>query len=158
AQVTDAIEMARLKPDGYLIPLNGPNVSVDAWGSAYVAQTVAEFDPAQSMLTLATQNGAAAKEVLAGPDGAKIAKSLMETPTTLHMPIFGSHNKLEGFAPEVPPVKAQYLRGQVTDWTQPIHTMAYPATISSSVIGNFFTAATNAPRGTDAAAYDSAKA
>jgi hypothetical protein len=158
AQVTDAIEMARLKPSGYTIPLNGSNVSVGAWGATYVTQTLAQFDPAQSMLTLATQNGAAAREVLAGPDGATIAKSLMETPTTLHEPIFGSDNKLVGFVPVVPPVKGQFLRGQATDYNEPLYAMAHPSTMSPGVVGSFFTAATNAPRGTNAAAYDSAKA
>ena len=68
AQVTTSIELARTKLNGYTIPLNGPNVSTGAWGADFVTQSLAEFDPSQAMLTLATQNGAAAREVLAGQD------------------------------------------------------------------------------------------
>jgi hypothetical protein len=156
AQVTTAIELARLKPNGYTIPLNGPNVSVNAVGATYVTETLAEFDPAQAMLTLATQNGAAAREVLGGPKGAQIAASLMNTPTTFHEPIFGSNGKLEGFFPEVLPV--QYENGQAIDFNEPINAGAHPSTISSSVIGSFFNAATDVPRGAGPAAKDAADA
>ncbi|HEY1823581.1 MAG TPA: hypothetical protein VGG83_26940 [Trebonia sp.] len=155
AQVTTAIELARLKPGGYTIPLNGSNVETGAWGADYTTQSLAEFDPAQAMLTLATQNGAAAREVLAAPSGAKIAASLMNTPTTFYEPLFNG-STLEGFFPEVPP--NQYLRGTPTDFNEPLYATAHPVTLSSSVIGSFFNTATNVPRGTGPAAYDAASA
>lgn len=156
AQVTTAIELARTKLNGYTIPLNGPNVSTGAWGSTYVTQTLAEFDPSQAMLTLATQNGAAAREVMAGPNGAKIAASLMSDPTTSHTPLFSSNGKLEGFANSLMPV--QYQNGKQVDFNEPIYSGSHPVTLSANVIGSFFNAATDVPRGTGQPAKDSAYA
>lgn len=156
AQVTTSIELARTTLNGYTIPLNGPNVSTDSWGADYVTQTLAEFDPAQAMLTLATQNGAAAREVMAGPNGAKIAASLMNSPTTSYNPLFSSNGTLEGFFNSTPPV--QYQGGTPVNFNEPNMAGAHPVTLSSNVIGSFFNAATDAPRGIGQPAKDSAYA
>jgi len=156
AQVTTSIELARTKLNGYTIPLNGPNVSTNAVGADFTTQTLAEFDPAQAMLTLATQNGAAAREVMAGPNGATIAKSLMNSPTTSYTPLFSSNGNLEGFMNSVMPV--QYQNGTPVNFNEPLYAGAHPVTLSSGVIGSFFNAATSAPRGTLQPAKDSANA
>ena len=156
AQVTTSIEMARTRLNGYVIPLNGPDVPTNAVGIAFINQPLTEFDPAQAMLTLAAQNGAAARQVLAGPDGKQIAASLMTAPNTTHYQVFGSDGKLVGFAPDTLPV--QFAHGQPLDYSGPIHAGAFAVPLSPNVVASFFNAATAAPRGTDAAAYESANA
>ena len=49
------------------------------------------------MLTLSTQNGAAAREVLAGPDGKQIASDLMTRPVEFYYASFDGR-QLTGFA------------------------------------------------------------
>jgi hypothetical protein len=156
AQVTTSIELARTTLKGYTIPLNGPNVSTNSWGADYVTQTLAEFDPAQAMLTLATQNGAAAREIMGGPNGAEIAASLMNSPTTTYNPLYSSNGTFEGFFNSTPAV--QYWGGTPIDFNEPNLAGAHPVTLSSNVIGSFFNAATDAPRGTGQPAEDSANA
>ena len=156
AQVTTSIELARTTLKGYTIPLNGPNVSTDSWGAVYVTQTLAAFDPAQAMLTLATQNGAAAREIMGGPNGAKIAASLMNSPTTTYNPLWSSNGTFEGFFNSTPPM--QYRGGTPIDFNEPNLAGAHPVTLSSNVIGSFFNAATSAPRGIGQPAKDSAYA
>jgi hypothetical protein len=162
AQVTTAIELAR-KPGGYSIPLTG--VSTDSEGDVYVTQTLKEFDPAQAMLTLATQNGVAAREVLGDPTmvdgvpaGQLIASNLMLRPTSAFYAIYTGKGggPEDGFFPE--PFPSSYFRGSPTDFSAPTYAQSHPVTISPSVIGSFFNVATSAPRGTDNAAYDSAEA
>jgi hypothetical protein len=155
ASVTTAIELARMR-GGYVIPLTG--VGTGAWGADLVTQTISDFDPAQAMLTLATQNGAAAREVLAGPHGEQIASDLMNQPVTFYYPYFGNNGSgsLEGFFPEADP--KPYFEGQLQDFSAPLYAMAHPLTLSAGVIGSFFDTATAAPRGTGPAALDSADA
>lgn len=86
SQVTTAIEMARIK-GGYTIPLTGPHVGAGALYGPTTSQALAKWDPAQTLLTLATQNGSAAREVLAGPNGQKIAAELMANPRTTYKPL-----------------------------------------------------------------------
>jgi hypothetical protein len=131
-------------------------VSTNSWGADYVTQTLAEFDPAQAMLTLATQNGAAAREIMGGPNGAEIAASLMNSPTTTYNPLYSSNGTFEGFFNSTPAV--QYWGGTPIDFNEPNLAGAHPVTLSSNVIGSFFNAATDAPRGTGQPAEDSANA
>lgn len=163
AQVTTSIELARTQgvAGGYVIPLTGVNIGSE--GSAFVTQTLKEFDPSQAMLTLATQNGVAAREVLADPTlvggvpaGQLIASSLMNNPTTTFDPFYADNGvgPMRGFAPYL---AVSYIDGNPVDFSSPSHEGAHPDTISSSVIGSFFNVATSAPRGTDNAAYDSAE-
>jgi hypothetical protein len=157
AQVTTSIELARTKLNGYTIPLNGPNVSTGAWGADFVTQSLAEFDPSQAMLTLATQNGAAAREVLADKtNGPTIAAALMNSPTTSYTPLFSSNGTLEGFTNSLMPV--QYQGGTPINFNEPMYAGAHPVTLSANVIGSFFNAATDAPRGIGQPAEDSAYA
>lgn len=67
--------------------------------------------------TLATQNGAAAREVLAGPHGEQIASDLMKQPVTNYYPFFGDNGsgRLQGFFPEANP--EPYFDGQLMDVT-----------------------------------------
>jgi hypothetical protein len=153
ASVTTAIELARMR-GGYVIPLTG--VSTGAVGADLVTSTIAEFDPAQAMLTLATQNGAAAREVLAGPHGEQIASDLMNQPVTNYYPTFGDNGSgsLQGFSPEANP--KPYFDGQLTDVNEPLSALSHPIVLSASTIGSFFDTATAAPRGATPAALDSA--
>jgi hypothetical protein len=171
AKVTTAIELARMD-GGYTIPLTG--VSYNASGAAEVTQLLQEFDPSQVMLTLATQNGVAAREVLGDhkplppsllspgeqniPIGQAIASGLMLRPTTEYYPNLGPDGlgALRGFYPD--PVPTSYgPDGQPTDFNVPLDAQFHPVTISPGVIGNFFNAATSAPRGYNTAAYESAQ-
>lgn len=157
AQVTQAIELARMR-GGYTIPLAGSDISTGAWGAAEVTQVLQQFDPAQTMLTLATQNGAAAREVMAGPHGQQIASDLMNRPVTQFYPVFGDNGSgsLQGFMPIAAP-KA-YFDGKPIDFSAPLYGTSHPLTISPQVVGNFFDTATGAPRGTSPAAYNCALA
>lgn len=67
--------------------------------------------------TLATQNGAAAREVLAGPHCEQIASDLMKQPVTNYYPFFGDDGsgRLQGFFPEANP--EPYFDGQLMDVT-----------------------------------------
>ena len=153
ASVTTAIELARMR-GGYVIPLTG--VSTGAWDANLVTASIAQFDPAQAMLTLATQNGAAAREVLAGPHGERIARDLMRQPVTDYYPFFGQNGSghLQGFFPEANP--QPYFDGQLMDVTAPLYAMSHPIVLSAGTIGSFFNTATAAPRGATPAALDSA--
>jgi hypothetical protein len=157
AQVTQAIELGRMR-GGYTIPLAGSDVSTGAWGADEVTQVLQQFDPAQALLTLATQNGAAAREVMAGPQGQQIASDLMDRPVTQFYPTFGSNGSgsLQGFMPIAAP--KPYFDGKLLDYSAPLYAMSHPLIMPPNVVGSFFDAATAAPRGTDAAAYDSAMA
>jgi hypothetical protein len=155
AQVTQAIELARMR-GGYTIPLAGKDVSVGAWGADEVTQVIQQFDPAQAMLTLAAQNGAAAREVLAGPDGQQIASDLMTRPVTQFEPVFTGNGTLQGFMPLAAPTA--YSDGKPIDFSEPLYATSHPLTIPPQVIGQFFSTATAAPRGASTVAYDSALA
>jgi hypothetical protein len=156
AQVTTSIELARMR-GGYNIPLTGSDVPLGAPGSAYVQQLMAEFDPAPAMLTLATQNGAAAREVLAGPDGKQIASDLMTRPVELYYPTFDG-SKLTGFMPVAAP-KPYFDGEQTIPDNAPLNWDDHQVTYSPSVIGKFLdTAANGAPRGNGPAAFNSAQA
>ncbi len=156
AQVTTAIELARMR-GGYTIPLTGSDVPLGLPGSADVTQLMREFDPAEAMLTLATQNGAAAREVLAGPDGKQIAIDLMTRPVEFYYASFDDHGTLQGFMPIAAP--KDYFDGQPIDYADGAGSwLSHPVTLSPSVIGKFFdTAANSAARGKGPAAYNSAQ-
>jgi hypothetical protein len=156
AQVTTAIELARMR-GGFTIPLTGSDVPLGSPGSAYVQQLMAEFDPAPAMLTLSTQNGAAAREVLAGPDGKQIASDLMTRPVEFYYATFDG-SKLTGFMPIASP-KPYFDGEQITQDSDPLNWQDHQVTYSPSVIGSFLdTAANSAPRGSGPAAFNSAQA
>ncbi len=156
AQVTTAIELARMR-GGFTIPLTGSDVPLGSPGSAYVQQLMAEFDPAPAMLTLATQNGAAAREVLAGQDGEQIASDLMTRPVELYYASFDG-SKLTGFMPVAAP--RPYFDGeQIVADSDPLNWQDHQVTYPPDVIGKFLdTAANSGGRGTSPAAYNSASA
>lgn len=171
AKVTTAIELARMD-GGYTIPLKG--VSDDSLDATAVTQLLEEFDPSQAMLTLATQNGVAAREVLADkaplpvlrpgeqpiPIGQAIAHELMMQPTADYDPKFGPSGagSLQGFFPN--PLPTSYDQdGKLIPFSKiGQYDQFHPVTISASVIGSFFNTATSVPRGTNNAAYDAAAA
>ena len=157
AQVTTAIELARMR-GGYTIPLTGSDVPLGSPDAADVTQLMQQFDPAEAMLTLATQNGAAAREVMAGPDGKQIAVDLMTRPIEFYYASFDNHGTLQGFLPTAAP--RDYFDGQMIDYADGAGAwQSHPVTLSSSVIGRFFdTAANSAGRGNGPAAYNSAQA
>lgn len=156
AQVTTAIELARMR-GGYTIPLTGSDVPLGSPGSAYVQQLMAEFDPAPAMLTLSTQNGAAAREVLAGPDGEQIASDLMTRPVEFYYASFDG-SKLTGFMPVAAP-KPYFDGEQITQDSDPLNWQDHQVTYSPEVIGKFLdTAANSGGRGSGPAAYNSANA
>ena len=154
AQVTTAIELARMR-GGFTIPLTGSDVPLGSPGSADVQQLMAEFDPAPAMLTLATQNGAAAREVLAGPDGEQIASDLMTRPVELYYASFNG-STLTGFMPLAAP-KPYFDGEQMIQDSDPLNWQDHQVTYSPDVIGKFLdTAANSAPRGNGPAAFNSA--
>ena len=157
AQVTTAIELARMR-GGYTIPLTGSDVPLGAPGSTEVSQLMQEFDPAESMLALSTQNGAAAREVMAGPDGKRIAVDLMTRPVEFYYASFDNHGTLQGFLPLAAP--KDYFDGQMIDYADGAGAwQSHPVTLSSTVIGKFLdTAANSGGRGSGPAAYNSARA
>lgn len=152
AQMTDAVYQA--SQNGTLnIPLNWQ----DAQWADQQKQLLSEMqsqDPFTTMLQLDAQNKVAAGQVLAGPDGAAIAKALEQQPFMNYL-----QGQTQGYSGP-----GQYtVNGFGADKGGPFN---HEFLINQQVIANFLNAATqdptypgqSPPRGTDALSYQAAQA
>lgn len=152
AQMTDAVYKA--SQNGTLtIPLNWQ----DAQWADQQKQLLSEMqsqDPFATMLQLDAQNKVAAGQVLAGPDGAAIAKALEQQPFM---------NYLQGQAQGYSGPGQYTVNGLGADKVGPFNREFL---MNQQVIANFLNAATqdptypgqSPPRGTDALSYAAARA
>ena len=131
--------------DGTLrIPLGPGKFPIPAQDYQQVEQALSQYDPLSALLQADAQNTTAAMQVLASPDGSKISSFLLNgggfryslqntDPPSQYFTILGPDEAPKGEFPTV------YLSG-----------------LDQQAIGSFLDAATSAPRGDDAAAWQSA--